>query len=562
MKRISMQVGILLAVFLAGITTALAAPQARLDRDRITLGESVTLTIETDIGSAAPDLAPLRGDFDLGSQSSSRRMQVGGGTSSARSVHTVVLIPKVAGVLPVPPVRVGTERTEPLALTVLEGQPGTDVAGNADVFLETEIDDANPYVQQSVGVTVRLHYAMPLASGQLDLDPPDGVLLQRAGNDTQFTREVNGRRYSVVERRYLLVPERSGPLTVPAPRFAGRGSGNWMDDLLGGRSREMRAQGQPYTLDVRPQPDQAAQPWLPLRDLRLRYVAAPQTARAGEAATLVVEAVAQGATRAQFPELPVPVVPGAQVFADPPQYDETFVDGTPQLKLTRRYSIVPNAAGALAVPGLNMPWWDVRNGHAQSASLPDLKLEVEAGTGGFAAGTAPMSSSFGDEGMETSAIRLPAASPLLPVAAWIGLAVGFALLWLLTLVWALRRRRQGVVRRNASSTGPELVEPMALRTHAELKRALDTGTLDDVAEVLCGMARPPVTELDELVARLAQPVQRSAVEQLRRARWADGDAVQARKVLREAFRDGPVWCDVAGGRPASVALLPPLYPER
>lgn len=559
MKRFSMQVGLLLLLVMACMSAVQAATQARLDRDRITLGESVTLTIETGLTSVAPDLAPLREDFEVGSQSSSRQMQAVNGNVSTRTLHTVVLTPKAVGVLPVPPLQVGTERTGPLALTVVEGSSGVDDAGNADVFLETDIDEVNPYVQQSVGVTVRLHYAMPLASGQLDLDPPDGALLQRAGNDAQFTREVNGRRYNVVERRYLLVPERSGPLTVPAPRFAGRGSGSWMDDLLGGRSREMRAQGQPHTLDVRPQPDQAPQPWLPLRDLRLRYVATPQAARAGEAATLVVEAVAQGATRAQFPELLAPVMPGAQVFADPPQYDESFVDGTPQLKLTRRYSIVPNAAGALTVPGLKMPWWDVRNGDARVASLPDLALEVEPGTGGFATGSLPSADGFADDGVEATAIRLPAKSPLLPTAAWMGFAIGFALLWGLTLVWALRRRRHA-----AASPGLPMgrdVQAAATHTQADLKRALDTGTLDEVAETLCGMAKPPVAEQDELVARLAEPAQRSAVEQLRRARWADGDAVHARKALREAFRDGPVWLAGPDAMPVK-GLLPPLYPER
>ncbi|MBX4377767.1 hypothetical protein K4H02_22175, partial [Mycobacterium tuberculosis] len=48
------------------------------------------------------------------------------------------------------------------------------------------------------------------------------------------------------------------------------------------------------------QPAQAPQPWLPLQSLQLRYTSAPTSARTGEAANVVVEAVAEGATRAQF----------------------------------------------------------------------------------------------------------------------------------------------------------------------------------------------------------------------------------------------------------------------
>ena len=111
------------------------------------------------------------------------------------------------------------------------------------------------------------------------------------------------------------------------------------------------------------QPAQAPQPWLPLQSLQLRYTSAPTQARTGEAANVVVEAVAEGATRAQFTDLPVPDVGNAaQVFAEPAQYEETFNGSTPRLKITRRYSIVPRQPGSLVVPGPRLPWWDVRAG--------------------------------------------------------------------------------------------------------------------------------------------------------------------------------------------------------
>ena len=76
-------------------------------------------------------------------------------------------------------------------------------------------------------------------------------------------------------------------------------------------------------------------------------------------------------------ELPVPSLgDSAQVFAEPPQYDETFEGSSPQLKLTRRYSIVPQQSGALTVPGIQMQWWDVAAGQARTTSLPALSLQV------------------------------------------------------------------------------------------------------------------------------------------------------------------------------------------
>src|SRR5690606_11548154 len=113
--------------------------------------------------------------------------------------------------------------------------------------------------------------------------------------------EVGGRRYHVVERRYLLVPERSGRLHLPPARFRGRGAGGFFDDLFG-TDRNLAAQAEAIVLQVRAQPAGAPQPWLPLHGLELRYRSVPERARVGEAVELVVEARARGATAAQFPD--------------------------------------------------------------------------------------------------------------------------------------------------------------------------------------------------------------------------------------------------------------------
>ncbi len=555
MKRSLILAVLCLLASTMGADRAQAATRAWLDRNQIALGESVALNIETDQAAAAPDFSPLRADFDLSGQASSRQVQMVNGTVTAKVIHVVNLAPHRAGTLAIPALRVGAQSSPPLALAVVASAPASP-RGNATAFLETEVDDPNPYVQQSVGVTVRLFYAVPLASGQLDLDAPEGASLQRVGDDVQSTRELNGRRYNVVERRFMMVPERSGKLVIPGARFAGRGVGGWMDDLLGGNSREMRANGAPRALNVRAQPANAPQPWLPLRDLRMRYVGAPQSLRAGEAATLVVEVIAQGATQAQMPELPAPSVAGAQVFAEPPQYNETFSAGSPQVKLTRRYSLVPNGAGKLVVPGPKMAWWDVRAGAAKTASLPDLTLQVAPGAGGFADSTLPTpadaTTAAGDSSLPTAGERRR-----LPDHVWTWLAVAFAGLWLITLIWALQRRAAAPAARRPARAQEESPDAMPTQTLADLRRVLDSGDLEEVGDVLRGMSTPPSADLDALSTRLESPAQRDAVEQLRRARWADGDGVAARAALREAFRNGPVWRTTA--KPAKE-VLPPLYP--
>lgn len=552
---------ILLAVLLLWPVSLLAATRAWLEQPQVTLGQAVTLNVETDAVSATPDLTPLMRDFEVEGQSDSRSVRMVNGRMSASTTFSLTLRPRRAGTLAIPALQVGNERTAPLTLEV-SATATAGAASNGLVFVETEVDDPNPYVQQSVGVTVRLYYATPLVSGQLDLDPPDGALLQRVGEIVQSSREIDGRRYSTAERRFLLVPERSGALIVPGARFEGRGAGGWMDDLLGGNSRQVTITGAPRTVQVRPQPAGAPQPWLPVRDLRMRYTAVPQQLRTGEAGTLTIETTVVGATQAQLPELPTPSIPGAQVFAEPPQFEERFVGGTPQVTLTRRYSVVPSQAGRLVVPGTAMAWWDVRAGAARRATLPDLTLPVVVGTGsppsvpvaGAARGAATLPAGTDDDILLEGERRVP---PRM----WPWLAAGFALLWLITLLWALTRRAgisSGPRARVHAQAGAPTMAP-ATHTAADLKRALDAGELDDIEDVLRGMARPAAVDLDDLHRRLATASQRGAVELLRRARWAGGDAAQARAALREAFRGGPRWQTADTGDVQEP--LPPLYPR-
>lgn len=554
MKAINLRTLTVLLLLLCSLTAFAAQAQTRawLDRDRIALGETATLNIETDQALAeAPDYSALMRDFDLSGNTSQRAFEMVNGQGHTRVLFAVALQPKRDGLLAIPALVVGAQRTQPLTLTVSAAAAAPARAGGL-VFIEVEADDQEPYVQQAVGLVMRLYYAVPLISGQLELDPPDGASLQRVGEDLQYAREIDGRRYNVVERRMLLIPERSGTLTIPGARFQGKGAGGFFDEVMGDGQRDLHASGAPRFLKVRSVPANAPQPWLPLRDLRLRYVSTPPQARAGEAATVTIEATADGATAAQMPELQLAGADGAQVFAEPAQSDETFSAGRPQVKVTRRFSIVPAQAGKLTLAGPRLDWWDVRADAARVASLPALVLQVSPGAGNLGK-TSPLAPAATVPASRTQWMHVPGVQG--GVGVWAVTTVAFALLWLLTLAWALQRRRAVGTPANASLS----TQSVAIASQRSgLKRALESGDLGDIAEALRAMATPPADDLDAVLLRLDDARQRDAVQELRRARWGGGDPAAARAALRAAFAAGPRWkVASASARPP----LPPLYPE-
>ena len=530
---------------------AQAQTRAWLDRDRIASGDTATLNIQTDQPAAsAPDYSPLLSEFELSGNTSRREFEIVNGVSRTRVMFAVALRPRREGVIGIPGLRVGSRTTQPLTLTVTAAAIAPPRAGGV-VFIQAEADDQDPYVQQAVGYVVRLYYAVPLISGQLDQDPPEGATLQRVGEDLQYQRELGGRRYTVVERRFLLIPERSGTLTIPGARFQGRGVGGFFDELFGDGQRDLRARGTPRLLQIRAAPANAPQPWLPLRGLSLRYLATPQAARAGEAVTVTIEATADGASAAQMPELNLPVGSGAQVFAEPAQADESFVEGRPQVRIARKFQLVPAQAGALRISGPRLQWWDVRAGIARTASLPDLNLQVSPGVGGFGTPAVPAPGTEADqEGSDW--MRVPGVQG--EIRPWALGTVLFAALWLGTLMWGLHRRPGALPIAGEQHNAV----PSSAKSLRDLKRALEVGDLGEVGDVLCALASPPAPDLDALQMRLADTAQRDAVQALLRARWGDGDPAAARGAVREAFKRGPRW------RKAEAAVsepLPPLYPS-
>lgn len=531
-----------------------AQTRAWLERDRIALGETTTLNIQTDQATASPDYSPLAGDFTLSGNSSSRQFEFVNGASSVKVIFAVALQARRYGIVSIPRLQVGNERTQPLTLTVTPQTAATAQAGSA-VFIESEADAQEPYVQQAVGYTVRLYYATPLISGQLDQDPPRGASLQRVGEDAQYTRDLGGHPYTVVERHYLLIPERSGTLTIPGARFNGKAAGGFFDDLVGDSERDLHAASAPRFLMVRAVPANAPQPWLPLRALTLRYLGTAQDARAGDAATVTVEAIADGATASQMPELQLQMDGGAadaQIFADPAQNNDTFRDGRPQARVSRRFSIVPAHAGTLRIRGPRLTWWDVRAGIGRTAALPDILLPVTPARNGTAATPAAdvnaVATASGD-----GRIRVPGIQG--EVRPWALTTVAFALLWLITLSWGMHRRAQSVDD-DGDEDGDARPAP-AMAALADLKRALQYSDLGDVADVLCATCAPPAADLDALQLRLDDDRQIAAVRSLQRARWGDGDGVAARTALRTAFKNGPRW---RREKIAATQALPPLYP--
>lgn len=538
---------LLLACLISG--TANAAARASVQPERITLGNTATLTIETDESGVQPDLSPLQEKFELRGQSSSMQTSIVNGRQSTRIAYTIEIEPREAGIVGIPPLQVGQTQTESLSLTVMPPTPGSPASGDP-YFVQTELSADHAYVQQPLVYTVRLYYAVQLVDGNVEARTPEHASLQQLGEDINRQEEVGGRRYQVFERHYLLIPEQSGPLTIPPAQFRGRAQSDGRRGYFGG-VENVSAVSQPRSIEVRPQPDGAPQPWLPARSLALARGQLPAGARAGEPLMLEISLTADGVTKDQLPEIKLPAIADAQVFPEPAQTQDSLVAGLPVSRRTQRFAIVPAHAGPLTLPALEIGYWNTANDRADVARLDALTLQIAAGNPSVPAAAAPVIAPIAASA--PAAIAPTASDPelLASLRNW-RIAAGVLLAALIVaLLWGWRR---------GASAAPS-VPALSPTRAALLPQALQTDDLKVIAAALC--ADGECLSLGALATQLGDATQRNATQALDTALWAgagQGDTHALLAQLRAAFKSGLRMAPASTG--SSVDTLPPLYPVR
>lgn len=566
---------LLLMALLLPWSAMAANVQATLDRNDVHLGETVTLNLRIDGATHAstPDLSALDRDFEVLGTSNSSELSIINGKQSAQLIIGVALRPKHTGDLQIPAMALAGSQTQPLTLHV--GQP--DAASNSnlgkDVFIEVTADPTHAYVGQQLLYTVRLFLDVNLNSGSLPDPHADGAELRKLGGDTDYQAVRNGHRYQVVERRYALIPQRAGTLTIPSIEFQGEAvdpgnpndpGGFFNPGGLFGNSTPVTADSQEVKIDVQPPPaDWGKTTWLPARSLTLGLDGLPSDGKltVGQPLNLRMHVEAQGQPGDALPELSLPDIDGAKVYPD--QSNATTQDDGQWLsgRRDRSFAIFPQRAGTLTMPTVTLTWFDVQSGQKRVATIPAHTFTVLAANGAPAAASTVQAPATAAPSSHTAqSVRANAVSPSTSSTSWRWIALGSIALWLVSMAafgWLYRRKRV--------SAPAAVVRPVeTVDTARPLRQQfLDAAQGDDraaQARKLLAWARaerPQLRNLGQLAESLASGEQRAAIEWLQREQYADAP-VATRVDLATAFAHGLRWRPAADAETKSP--LPPLYP--
>lgn len=470
---------VLLSLLLIG-TAANAAVQASLDNTQVAPGDTVQLILQHD-GSTddQPDLSPLKQDFDILSTSRSSNVSIINGNTSSQTQVQLTLSPKHSGQLTVPAISWSKDHSAPLSLTVSNAAGGSkDVNSQGalgKVFMETTVDQAQPYVQAAVKVTVRLYAAQQLYQADLDLPISSDALVQQVGSDQSSLVEKGGERYRLIERHYLVFPQRSGKLTLPGAvlnaqvatrdRFDPFGNdvfGNvFGNSPLGGmltRAKPIRVHGDPVVLNVRPRPASAIGYWLPARNVSVKAQWRPESLQvpAGEPITVDLQLQAEGLTAAQLPDLsPLLNVPGLKMYPDQAKLNNNTKGDTVFGSREQSIALIADQAGKFTLPEIKVQWWDTQTNQVRETSVSAQVLTMLPPVGGQRqanAVPAPMSasSSATENYRKETSVAPPVVGATGNGIGWLWLSVGLGALWIATVAaWYWSHRRSKTIKATA-----------------------------------------------------------------------------------------------------------------
>ena len=528
----------------------------RLDRNPIHDDETVRLIIAADAEAdrATPDVTPLRRDFEVLGRSTNTHVSVANGVRSVRTEWIVELAPRHPGRFTIGPLRVGTVISPTIELEVLSAS-ATAARSVRDVFMEMEATQREVYVQAQLVCVLRIWRAAEFLEAKLSDFDPEGAVTYRLGKDATYAKAVDGRQYRVIERRFAVFPQASGPLTLPAVRLDARiaeaGAASTMG-LLFGEGRRLRIATQPVEVAVKPRPPAASMPWLPARVLTLaeEWAEDPPRLVTGEPVTWTLRLAAEGLAGEQLPSLDLPVLEGARTYPDQPSVATRAGAHTMQGERVHRIAIVPGAAGTITIPEIRVAWWDVESDAARTALLPARTIAVSA--------AAP-----GGEGIR-AALTAPPAAPETEPRLWHGISAALALAWLATLavlLFVLRRVRP------AGSESPAPAGESLRDTATARRRVLDAcrdaapRAARDALLDWAGLAWPESSPRDliALAARVRDEALARAILDLDRSLWSAGDTGWDGQSLAASL-PRELANVPASHRPAAGGGLPSLHP--
>jgi len=423
MTRFNLKFLLTLLLYLLATHTAIADVKAYLNQSSFFEGDPITLKIEsTTNNNAKPDLAPLEQGFTILGTGTNSQISIMNGKRSFKKIWTIELQTKSQAnkdALKIPSITIGNEKTEVVNLTITKLPPEVTAETSKHVFIESSIGTTGDttFVQQQIPYTVKLFYDSSMQTAEIQTPALENAIVEKLGEDKRYEVVRAGKRFNVVEKHFVISPEKSGPLRIlPAivkGRIALSGGDSqplrkrmdetdmlnnffndfkndpFFNDSFGGFfSNRSRGPSKPFSLssqeinvEVLPVPDAfTGTAWLPAEDLTIKdsWATNPPSLKVGEPVTRSLTLQAKGLAGSQIPDITFPKPEKLKSYPEKAK-SETRTDGKTVYGIQHTdLTYIPDASGKVTIPKIMVDWWDVKNRKQRTFILPEWNLNVSA----------------------------------------------------------------------------------------------------------------------------------------------------------------------------------------
>ncbi len=419
--------------------------QVSVDRNPVNLNESFQITFSSNESpDDDPDFSELQANFDILNQQHSNSMSLINGKTSRNEQWMVSVMAKQTGELLIPPVAFGSDSSQPLKITVRSAPQTT--THSEEVFLEVQALPENPYVQSQVLYTLKLFRRVQISQASLNEPDVKDAVVEKLGEDSTYSTQLNGLDYWVTERRYAIFPQQSGSITIAPLTLTAEVVSNQRPRFNGFFTRQMtethRVSSRAITLDVQPAPPSfAGKAWLSAESLELQQSWSDNRLQSpvGEPLTRTLTLTVKGATVGQLPELSGQVaIDGIKTYPDQPVLkEEKLSDGLQSIR-EEKIAYIASKPGEYTLPGMSIEWFNTKTQQVEQAHLPEVRITAKgtAATAPTPPAPVPVIATPTTQSEPLTSDPSPAANPLI----WQGLAGFLALGWLLHALWFYRYR--------------------------------------------------------------------------------------------------------------------------
>ncbi|WP_105200715.1 BatD family protein [Pseudoalteromonas sp. T1lg10] len=433
-------------------TLALSQLEASVDKNPVSAGEYFMLTLSADdtITDSQPDTQVLLQDFVVGPTYRSTNTQIINGVISRKTSWRVELMARNPGQYKIPAFEIKGISSTPFTLNVVEGNEAQGDSNNA--FIKTELTPASLYVQQAAIYTVKLYVGVDLIDAAMSAPAMGDANVAQLGRDSESQEVIDGRRYRVIQREYLIQPQKSGTFELQAPVFEGKVRVNY-------RPVAISARGTDQLVDIKPTPAQYSGAWLPseLVDLSEQWQGLEQEVKVGTPITRTLTLTALNVTKEQLPDLTSTDIEAVRSYADQSERTHVVRNGRIIAQTKTSIAYVPQKPGTYTLPAISINWFNTVTGREQVASVPEQKITVVAADGTkVAANEPPQTEQTTTPDIDMSADENTSAAQEQRGSLPWWLALPGYLLWLVTLLlwWFSHKRSKAQTIAPSQETAP------------------------------------------------------------------------------------------------------------